>query len=339
MGLCESDFEEILISASQGGASDVFISEAVPVFYRQWGMLSVIKEYKASKEDIWKIFSRITHRDQQEEFLRRKEVDFTWELSGWRYRVHIYRQQGKIAFAFRIMPHKIPGLEELGQAAAIRQFMDCRDGLLLVTGATGAGKTTTVAALLAEMNKNKNYHILTLEDPVEFVYPQGRCLFSQQELGGDFFGYPGGIISAMRENPDVIMIAELRDGKSCEAALSAAASGHYVIATMHTGGVVETVERFISMVSPEKQNLARSMLASSLRGICAQKLYKGVDGRLHCGAEILQGNNAAANIIRRGKYELLKSVMQSGAVQGMQTMEMAMEKLRSQNLIKMDRAQ
>ena len=338
MGLCESDFEEILMSASQRGASDVFISEAVPVFCRQWGRLSAMKECVAGKEDIWKIFSRITRRDQQEEFLKRKEVDFTWALSGWRYRVHIYRQRGKIAFAFRIMPHIIPSLEELGQAAAIRQFMDFRDGLLLVTGSTGAGKTTTVAAFLAEMNKNKDYHILTLEDPVEFIYPQGRCLFSQQELGGDFLGYPTGIVSAMRENPDVIMIAELRDGKSCEAALSAAASGHYVIATMHTGGVVETVERFISMVSPEKQNLARSMLASSLRGICAQKLYKGLDGRLHCGAEILQGNNAVSNIIRKGKYELLKSVMQSGAVQGMQTMEMALEKLRSQNLLKLDRA-
>lgn len=338
MGLCESDFEEILMGASQRGASDVFISEAVPVFCRKWGTLSVMKKGVASKEDIWKIFSRITRRDQQEEFLRRKEVDFTWELLGWRYRVHIYRQRGNIAFAFRIMPNKIPQLEELGQAVAIRQFMNYRDGLLLVTGSTGAGKTTTVASFLQEMNKNKDYHILTLEDPVEFVYPQGRCLFSQQELGGDFLGYPSGIISAMRENPDVIMIAELRDGRTCEAALSAAASGHYVIATMHTGGVVETVERFISMIPTEKQNLARSMLASSLRGICAQKLYKGKDGGLHCGMEILHGNNAVANIIRKGKYELLQSVMQSGNHQGMQTMEMALEKLRSKNLLKLDRA-
>ncbi|ORT99576.1 Twitching motility protein PilT [Anaerovibrio sp. JC8] len=338
MGAFEKEFERILISSSQEGISDVFITEGAPVFCRRAGLMFRLGDYEITRDDIWSVFTRITRREHQEDFLKRKEADFTWELSEWRYRVHIYRQRGRTAFAFRVLPKEIPPLERLGQAGAVEQFMDYEDGLLLITGATGAGKTTTVASFLAEMSTRKDYHILTLEDPVEFVFPQGRCLFSQQELGRDFLGYPGGIISAMRENPNVIMIAELRDGESCEAALSAAASGHFVIATMHTGGVVETVERFISMFYEERQNLARSMLASSLRGICAQKLFAGQRGRQYCGVEVLHGNNAAANIIRRGKYEQLQSVMQSGGDQGMQTMEMAVERLRGEQLRAMDRA-
>ena len=318
---------EILAAAAEEGASDVFLSEGKPMFCRQAGRMKKMGQQELTKEALCKFFFQITCREQQTRYLKYREVDFTWEAAPWRYRIHVFRQQGRISFALRILPRSIPALGELGQASLVQQFMDYGDGLLLVTGATGAGKTTTVAAFLAEVGRRREYHILTLEDPVEYVYPSGRCLFSQQELGGDFVDYASGIVSAMRENPDVIMIAELRDGAACAAALSAASSGHYVIATMHTGGAVETVERFISMFPVEQQELVRSMLASSLRGICSQKLFRGRDGRQYCGAELLHSNNAVANIIRKGKYEQLKSVMQSGADTGMQTMEMAVDKL------------
>lgn len=337
MALDKNEFLRILTCASEAGVSDVFVSEGTAVHWRRCGVMSPLKEYVAGGDDIAAIFAELATKPHRELFVKNKEVDFTWEYRQRRYRIHIYRRLGRIAFAIRVFPWKIPALVELGQASGVQQFMDYDDGLFLVTGATGAGKTTTVAAMLAEYNRTRDYHILTLEDPVEYLYPKGRCLFSQQELGRDFNDYHSGIVSAMRENPDIIMIAELRDGATCEAALSAAASGHYVIATMHTGGAVETVERIISMVDSSRQNLARSMLASALRGVCSQKLYRGKAGSQHCGVELLKVNNAARNIIRNGKYEQLNSVMQSGGSQGMQTMEMAVEALRQDGLLRAGR--
>jgi len=327
MSLSLKDFYGILLSAVEQGVSDVFIGVEVPVYWRRYGLLSPLTEHIADSEDVLKIFTVVASKGQQGDFYQNKELDFTWEHQGYRYRIHIYYRLGTIAMALRVFPRSIPSLTDLGQAGRVKIFLPYTNGLLLVTGATGAGKTTTVAALLAEYNRSRAYHILTLEDPVEYLYPKGRCLFSQQELGRDFLDYRRGVISAMRENPDIIMLAELRDEGTCEAALSAAASGHYVIATMHTGGAVETVERFISMFASVRQGLARSMLASSLRGICSQQLVQVSDGPQHCVVEILHNNNAVGNIIRSGKYEQLTSVMQSGASQGMQTMEMGMKEL------------
>ena len=333
MILKQEELCHILVCGSQTGVSDIFITEGRPVYWRHNGRLTAQGEAVLDKDTIEAFYASITSREQQMSFIKDQEADFTWSYQQWRYRIHIYRRMGEIAMAVRLFPPTIPHLDELGQANLIRQFMDYEDGLLLVTGATGAGKTTTMAAMLAEYNRHKEYHILTLEDPVEYLDPAGRCLFSQQERGRDFRDYRRGIISAMRENPDIIMLAELRDGGTCEAALSAAASGHYVIATMHTGGVVETVERFISMFDSSRQTLARSMLAASLRGICCQKLVRGRDNTQHAAVEVLHSNKAVSNIIRTGQYEQLVSVMQAGHRYGMQTMEMALTDLREQQLL------
>ncbi|MCR5177036.1 MAG: Flp pilus assembly complex ATPase component TadA [Anaerovibrio sp.] len=333
MGFGEGEFKDFLCHAADREISDIFISEDTPVFYRRKGMLLQLNGTVPDSDDIWSIFADMTDQAAQENFLCNKEADLPWSLQDKRFRVHIYHKLGKTAFAIRVLSEKIPSLDSLGQAGAVKQFMNYTEGLLLITGATGAGKTTTVAAMLAEYNRMVAYHILTLEEPVEYLYPKGKCLFSQQEAGRDFLDYRQGIISAMRENPDIIVIAELRDEGACEAALSAAASGHYVIATMHTGGAVETVERLVSMFSATRQNLVRSMLAASLRGICTQRLFRGRGGQQYCGAEILHSNNAVKNIIRCGKYEQLLSVMQSGAGQGMQTMAMAVDLLQKDGLL------
>lgn len=328
MGVNEAVFSEILANAVEQGASDIFISAEVPVYWRRAGQLEPLLEYTASSDDIAGLFSVVADENIKKQFSFCREVDFTWSDDNARFRIHLYSRLGKPAFAIRVLAGVLPCLAGLGQAGRARDFLGYESGLFLVTGATGAGKTTTVAAMLAEYNNSRDYHILTLEDPVEYTYPSGRCLFSQQELGKDFLDYRQGIISAMRENPDVIMISELRDVGACEATLSAASSGHYVIATMHTGGAVETVERFISMFDSSRQRLAQSMLADSLRGICSQKLISGSGYEQYCVAEILHTNNAVKNIIRSGKYEQLTSVMQSGGNWGMQTMEMGEERFR-----------
>ena len=255
-------------------------------------------------------------------------------MDSWRYRVHVYKKRGQISFAIRTLPRQIPALEQLGQAEIAGRFGDRRQGLFLVTGATGAGKSTTVAALLESMNRSGNLHILTLEDPIEFLFTKGYGLVSQLEKGDDFGDYFQAVENAMREGPDVIMVSELRDYRTVHAVLNAAVSGHYVIATMHAGSVTETVERLISMYPEEQQSMGRSLLAASLQGICTQQLLTGRGGIKHCAVECLNANHAARNIIRSGKYEQLHNIIQSGMAEGMQSMEMGVDKLRKANLVR-----
>lgn len=236
--------------------------------------------------------------------------------------------------AIRVMPMQIPQLENLGQAGLIGQFADYRQGLLLVTGATGAGKSTTVAALLDELNRGSSLHILTLEDPVEYELPSETSLVSQLEKEVDFFSYGQAVENAMRQAPDIIMVSEMRDVETVQAVLNAAVSGHYVIATMHAGSVIEAVERLVSMYPAEKQSMAKSLLASSLVGICTQKLLPGRQGLKECALECLKANGAVRNIIRSGKYDQLYNIMEAGVGEGMQTMALAEDKLRRSNLLK-----
>ena len=323
------DFERILRCASEAGISDVHIRADEPVYWKRGMLLSPLKQYVPTDEDMYRLLKRFMRAENLAEMQEKMAANSVLEIGQWRYRIHSYRQGGRIALAVRTMPRKIPKLSQLGQAALAEQFLDCHQGLLLVAGATGAGKSTTVAALLDTISHQENLHILTLEDPVEYILPSGQCLVSQLEKGRDFNSYSQAVENAMRQSPDIIMVSEMREVDTVRAVLNAAVSGHYVIATMHAGSVAEAVERLISMYPAEQQSLARSLLASSLVGICTQQLVAAPGGSRQCAVECLRSNEAVGNIIRNGKYEQLHNIMQSGVQEGMQTMEMALKALQN----------
>lgn len=323
------DFERIMCCASEGGISDVHITAGEPVRWKHADRLSMLREYVPTDKDIFNIFQVIVREELWEKLARECALNCSWEHKGFRYRVHIYRKRGRLSFAIRVLPRKVPYLSDLGQVSTVERYAEVEQGLLLITGATGAGKSTTAAALLENINQNRNLHILTLEDPIEFLYPQAGCLISQRERGEDFEEYGQAVENAMREAPDVIMVSEMRDARTVQAVLNAAVSGHFVVATMHAGGAVEAVERIISMYPADQQGMARSLLASSLVGICSQRILSGVNFTRHCAVESLTANHAVRNVIRSGKYEQLTTIMQSSAAEGMQTMEMGIELLQN----------
>ena len=334
MGVRQRDFIRILRCASEAGISDVHLTANEPVCWRRGDVLSHLKEYVPSESDVYELFRLIVSEEMWDKMCSDNAVNCAWEVDSWRYRIHVYKKRGQISFAIRTLPRKIPDLEQLGQAQLAGRFRDRQQGLFLVTGATGAGKSTTVAAMLESMNKAGNLHILTLEDPIEFLFSQGYGLVSQLEKGGDFGDYFQAVENAMREGPDVIMVSELRDYRTVHAVLNASVSGHYVIATMHAGSVVEAVERLISMYPEEQQSLGKSLLAASLQGICTQRLLTGRGGVKYCAVECLNVNHAARNVIRSGKYEQLHNIIQAGVSEGMQSMEMGVDRLRKANLLR-----
>lgn len=332
MGMNQKDFMRIMRCAAEAGISDINLVAGEPVFWRRNGIWSPLREYKPTDEDIYQVFCQLVQKEAWDELLQQKAINVAWAMEKWRYRIHAYYKMGKIAFAVRVLPQMIPSFAALGQAAVLQQFLTYRQGLVLVTGATGAGKTTSVAAFLEALNQQESLHILTLEDPVEFIYSKSRSLISQREAGRDFATFGDAMEQAMRESPDVIMVSELRDSKTVQAVLNAAVTGCLVVATMHAGSVTEAIERIISMVPEAQQALGKSLLASGLIGVCTQQLLLGKGGSRYCAVECLKNNEAVSNIIRSSRYEQLKNVMQSGGIDGMQTMEKAVAKLRG-NLI------
>lgn len=331
------DIERILRCASEAGITDVHMTADEPVFWRRGDVLSPLKQYVPDGENIFAFVRQYFPKRIQEKIIDGENANLTLRISSWRYRVHCYSKRGRMAMAIRVMPLQLPELADLGQAGLVGQFAAYQQGLLLVTGATGAGKSTTVAALLEELNRHSSLHILTLEDPIEYELYSDASLISQLEREVDFQSYGRAVENAMRQAPDVIMVSEMRDMETVHAVLNAAVSGHYVIATMHAGSVIEAVERIISMYPAEKQSMAKSLLAASLRGICTQKLLPGRHGLKVCAVECLRANDAVRNIIRSGKYDQLYSIMETGAAEGMQTMALAEEKLRLGNLLKKER--
>lgn len=337
MGVNKEALLRILQCASEAGISDVHIAQNQAVYWRRGEILSALNEYVPSENDIHIILQTLVKEELWEQLAQLKTVNCTYQLDEWRYRVHAYKKGGRIAFAIRILPRQIPEITQLGQASLIKRFAAYRQGLLLVTGATGAGKSTTVAAFLEYLNQQENLHILTLEDPIEFLYSSSHSLISQLELGEDFHDYGQAVNNAMREAPNVIMVSEMRDKETVQAVLNAAVSGHLVVATMHAGSASEAIERLVSMYPLGQQNMAQSLLSASLIGVCSQRLLAGKGGRRYCAMECLYANQAAKNIIRQGKYEQLYSIMQSGMSEGMQTMEMGIAALRRNNLLKWER--
>lgn len=269
--------------------------------------------------------------EKQSIFNEKGEVDFAWEdITAGRCRINVYKENGQTALAVRLIRQNPPTCEELGLPEVVQKLVKHKYGLVLITGPTGCGKTTTLAALLQKLNEEEKLHILTLEDPIEYRFKQGLCMINQREIGRDTHSFASGLRSALREDPDVILVGELRDAEALEVALQAAETGHLVLSTLHTRDAVTTINRIIDML-PQQKEQVRAQLADSLIGIVSQELLARKDGGRVAALEILLNNNAVANLIREGRTHQIYSYLETSS--GMQTMNKAINKLKREGII------
>ena len=321
----------LLLQAAELKASDLHISERGPVIARIDGMLEHLDELE---QTVYSLFEPIMTEKQRTALRDKGEIDFAYEVSsGQRFRINLYHSSNGFNAAIRIIPKGIPTCNDLGLPETIRRFSELKSGLVLITGVTGSGKSTTLAAIINEINKTRAAHILTLEDPVEYKFASIRSLIHQREIGTDTKDFASGLRSALREDPDVIAVGELRDLETISIAVTAAETGHLVFATLHTRSAAETVNRMVDVFPEQQQRQIRVQLAGSLQAVVSQQLLPGKRGGRTAAFEIMIATSALRNLIREGKTQQMDSYIQTGSQYGMQTMEAAVEKLKREGKI------
>jgi twitching motility protein PilT len=311
-------------------ASDLHLSMGAGPVVRRRGHLEPVDGFAPlSAEDTRDLLYRILSTEQQKHLEIKRQLDFAHSIPGVaRFRVNTYYQREALSAAFRLIPHEIKTLEELGLPSSLHALAEKPRGLVLVTGPTGSGKSTTLAALIDEINRSRSEHILTIEDPVEFLHRNKRCLVNQREIGVDAISFGEALRGALRQDPDVILVGEMRDLETIGIALTAAETGHLVFGTLHTQSAPSTVDRIIDVFPAEQQEQIRVQIASTLQGVVTQSLVPTADGQGRVAAlEILLPDDAVRNLIRQGKVEQVYSVMQTGSSKGMQTMEQSLAEL------------
>ena len=327
--------EQLLRQAHESKASDVHITAHSPVMFRIHGDLRPVTPDRLSPADTLELVKQLMTEDQFRQFMATGDLDFAYGIEGVsRFRVNAYRQRGHAALTIRLIPSRVPVMEELGLPRIAEEFARKPQGLLLVTGPTGSGKSTTLAALIDYINRTRRDHIITLEDPIEFVHEHKNCIVNQREIGTDTESFAKGLRAALRQDPDVVLVGEMRDLETISIAITAAETGHLVFGTLHTADAPQTVDRVIDVFPHEAQQQIRVQLASVLLGVIAQRLLPRADGRGRVAAfEVMVNTPAVANLIRSEKVHQIRSVMQTGRSMGMQTMEMSLRELLSQGLI------
>ena len=322
--------DEMLGRMVEQDASDLHLAVGSPPVIRVNGRLERIPELdKLEPEEIRTLIYGILSTEQQKLLETRRQLDFSYAVPGIaRFRVNAYFQRSSLGAAFRLIPARIRGLEELNMPEELYDLCDKPRGLVLVTGPTGSGKSTTLAALIDRINKTRHDHILTIEDPIEFLHWHQGCIVNQREIGSDATTFAEGLRSALRQDPDVILVGEMRDLETIATALTAAETGHLVFATLHTQSAPQTIDRVIDVFPAEQQGQVRVQLAATLQGVVTQNLVPTADGRGRVAAlEILLPDDAVRNLIRQAKIEQIYSVMQTNTLRGMQTMEQSLADL------------
>jgi twitching motility protein PilT len=317
-------------------ASDLHITTGVEPVIRVRGELERLEGHDTMTPDQTReLLYGILSTEQQKLLETRRHIDFAYSLPGVaRFRVNVYWQRASLGAAFRLIPSEIKTLEELGLPTHLAQLAEKPRGLVLVTGPTGSGKSTTLATLIDLINRTRSEHILTIEDPIEFLHWHRRCIVNQREVGGDTPTFADALRAALRQDPDVILVGEMRDLETISTALTAAETGHLVFATLHTQSAPQTIDRIIDVFPAEQQDQVRIQLASSLQGVVTQTLAQTADGLGRVAAlEILLPDDATRNLVRQGKIEQIYSVMQTGTSRGMQTMEQALADLTERGVI------
>jgi twitching motility protein PilT len=317
------------------GASDLHMVAGSPPCLRIQGDMEPVKYHELTHDELMDMLSEITPPQKLEEFKETGDVDFAYELPGVsRYRVNLFRHAHGVGSVFRQIPSKIMTIEQLGLPSISRRFAMMEKGLVLVTGPTGSGKSSTLAAIVDYANKNRRDHIITIEDPIEFKHRRINCLISHRELGPHTRSFSAALRGALREDPDIILVGEMRDLETITLALEAAATGHLVFATLHTPSATKTVDRIIDVFPADAREQVRTTLAESLKGVISQALCKRIDSRGRIAAlEIMVGTPALGHIIREGKTHLLANIIQTGKKQGMRTLDDSLEELLQKKII------
>lgn len=338
-----ADFmRRLLVSLGAAGASDLHLSTGARPFMRRDRELQDLSQEALSPESALRLNTALLTELQRKTFLDRKDYDYALALDGsHRYRVNLMFHKQGAAGAYRMVPATVKSLEDLGFKAhldTLRKLLSYHNGLILVTGPVGAGKTTTLASLVATLNESRDDHIITVEDPVEVVQPARRCNVTQREVGTHTRSFASALKGALREDPDIIVIGELRDLETIEMAISASETGHLVIGTMHTSDAATTLNRLLDVFPPAQQTQIRASVAESLRGIVCQRLLPGRDGGLVLACEILVNNTAIANLVREGKMAGLRNTMETGIRDGMCLMDNVVFSLWQERKISADTA-
>ena len=321
-----SRIDELLLQAAEMNASDLHVSEGKPVMVRIAGALT---KPGSVLSDVFSLFEPILPDKQRAVLKQDGECDFAYALSsGHRFRINLYRSMEGLDAAVRIIPNSIPTCNRLRLPEALRKLSELKSGLVLLTGVTGSGKSTTLAAIINEINQNRAVHILTLEDPVEYRFASDRSLIHQREIGRDTVDFASGLRAALREDPDVVVVGELRDLETISIAVTAAETGHLVLATLHTRSAVETVDRIIDVFPEQQQRQIRVQLAGCLQAVASQQLLPDKKGGRRAVFEITIVTPALRNLIREGKTQQMGSYIQTGGQYGMQIMEAAVEELK-----------
>ena len=325
----EFDFAEVLLSVMERQASDLHLTAGSPPMIRHHGKLHALDYPSLTPQTTREVIYSILTNDQRQRLETDWQIDFAYSIPGRaRFRVNSYFQRAALSAAFRLIPHEIPTLSELDLPPVIEEFTKKPRGFVLVTGPTGSGKSTTLAAMLNLINEVRQEHILTIEDPIEFLHRHKRCIVNQRELGADAASFGLGLKAALRQDPDVILVGEMRDLETIATALTAAETGHLVFATLHTQDTAQTVDRIVDVFPPEQQQQVRVQLSVALQGIVTQQLVPKADGRGRvCACEILVPTPAVRNLIREGKTHQIYSALQTGGQFGMQTMDAALAQL------------
>ncbi|MDQ2983447.1 MAG: type IV pilus twitching motility protein PilT [Actinomycetota bacterium] len=333
--------DDLLAQMVALNASDLHVTVGAPPVVRVRGSLERLEGgLELSAEETQQLLYRILSTEQQKQLEVKRSIDFAHSIPGLaRFRVNVYFQRETLSAAFRLIPTDIKTLEELGIPTTLHALTEKPRGLVLITGPTGSGKSTTLAALIDEINRKRSEHILTIEDPIEFVHKHKRCIVNQREIGPDATTFADALRAALRQDPDVILLGEMRDLETIGTAITAAETGHLVFATLHTQSAPSTVDRIIDAFPAGQQDQIRVQLAATLEGVVTQALLPTADGKGRVAAlEILFPNDAVRNLIRQGKVEQIYSVMQTGTEKGMQTMEQSLAELTLRKVITLETA-
>lgn len=319
----------LLTLAVEAGASDLHLSAGLPPALRIDGNLRFLDQPILAHQALMDRLNQILNEQQRSNYQQNKEIDFTFALDNTtRFRTHIYRQERGAAAAFRIIPTRLSTMNDLNLPPIFKEIAALTQGLVLITGPTGSGKSTTLAAIIDHINTERTLHIVTMEDPVEFIHSSKKSLISQREISRDTQNFNSALRSALREDPDVIMAGELRDTETIRLAVTAAETGHLVFATLHTSSAAKTINRLLDGFPANQQGMIRSMLSESLQAVIAQKLLPRRGGGRLAIFEIMICNSAIRNLIRENKTAQIYSAIQTGASHGMQTYEQHLKKLK-----------
>jgi twitching motility protein PilT len=329
------DVSELLAFAVDNKASDLHLSAGETPLLRIHGEMRRLDGPYLDREQIHQMIYEILSDQLRKTYEENLEVDFSFALGEHgRFRVNVFKQNRGDAAVFRTIPNKIPTFEELGLPKVLMDLCRLEKGLVLLTGPTGSGKSTTLAAMIDLINSELKGHIITIEDPIEFVHTSKSCLLNQRELGPHTHSFANALRSALREDPDVLLVGEMRDLETISLALTAAETGHLVFSTLHTSGAPKTVDRIVDVFPAAQQNQVRSMLSESIQAVVTQALFKRRDGRGRVGAfEIMTGTPAVRNLIRENKIAQILSVLQTSRGAGMQTMESSVKDLVARNVV------